>query len=75
FIQRAVIVLYEVNVYEGKKSMLGYATKYIAIMTSGINYYVQNVINRLPFLLNKLVAILFFICTFIVGFGQIGIFD
>ncbi|WQI94454.1 hypothetical protein Q7C14_15505, partial [Rossellomorea vietnamensis] len=37
FAQRLIIVLYEVNVYEGKDSLTGYFNKYTAILTSGLN--------------------------------------
>lgn len=47
FVQRLVVTLYEVNVFEEAKSIPGFFFKYIAIITSGVNYYVQNVLNRL----------------------------
>lgn len=75
FAQRLIIVLYEVNVFEGKDSLIGYFNKYTAIFTSGINYYIQNVLNRLPFLVNKLLAICFFLSLVWIGFGIVGIFN
>lgn len=75
FAQRLIIVLYEVNVYEGKDSLTGYFNKYTAILTSGLNYYIQNVLNRLPFLLNKLLAMCFFLSLVWIGFGIVGIFN
>ncbi|MCR8849895.1 hypothetical protein NQ095_15865 [Rossellomorea sp. SC111] len=75
FAQRLIIVLYEVNVFEGKDSFIGYFNKYTAIFTSGINYYIQNVLNRLPFLVNKLLAICFFLSLVWIGFGIVAIFN
>jgi hypothetical protein len=75
FAQRLVIVLYKVNVYEENDSLIGYFNKYTAIITSGINYYIQNVLNRLPFLVNKLLAICFFLSLVWIGFGIVEIFN
>ncbi|CAN7151741.1 hypothetical protein [Rossellomorea sp. LjRoot5] len=75
FTQRLVIALYEVNVFEGKESLIGYFNKYTAIFTSGLNYYIQNILNRLPFLVNKLLALCFFLSLVWIGFGIIGIFN
>jgi len=61
FLQRLVIVLYEANVFEKPSSAIGYAFKYFAMYSSGINYYVQTICNRLPFVLNKIMAIIFFV--------------
>ena len=75
FMQRLVIILYEVNVLEEPKSLGGYFFKYIAILTSGVNYYIQNVLNRLPFIMNKLASILFFVFLVVIGIGVMGIFN
>ncbi|QHE63552.1 hypothetical protein FHE72_23075 [Rossellomorea vietnamensis] len=75
FAQRLIIALYEVNVFEGKDSLVGYFNKYTAIFTSGINYYIQNVLNRLPFLMNKILAICYFLSLVWIGFGILGIFN
>jgi len=64
FIQKAVILLYEINVEEKSTNSFGYAFKYLAIFGSGLNYYVQNACNRLPFIFNKLFSILFCFCLF-----------
>lgn len=61
FLQRIVIALYEANVYEKPESISDYLFKYIAILTSGFNYYIQILLRRLPFVLNKLAALLFFL--------------
>ncbi|WP_061810547.1 hypothetical protein [Rossellomorea vietnamensis] len=75
FAQRLIIALYEVNVFEGKDSLVGYFNKYTAIFTSGINYYIQIVLNRLPFLMNKILAICYFLSLVWIGFGILGIFN
>ncbi|MGF3105540.1 hypothetical protein [Rossellomorea sp. DUT-2] len=75
FAQRLIIVLYEVNVFEEKDSLIGYFNKYTAIFTSGINYYAQNILNRLPFLVNKLLSLCFFLSLMWIGFGIVGIFN
>ena len=75
FAQRLIIALYELNVFEGKDSLVGYFNKYTAIFTSGINYYIQNVLNRLPFLVNKILAICYFLSLVWIGFGILGIFN
>ncbi len=75
FVQRLVIILYEVNVVEEPKSIGAFFFKYIAILTSGVNYYIQNVLNRLPFIMNKLVSILFFVFLVVIGIGVMGIFN
>jgi hypothetical protein len=75
FVQRLVITLYEVNVLEEPKSIPGFFFKYIAIITSGVNYYVQNVLNRLPFIVNKLASVLFFVFLVVAGFSMISIFN
>lgn len=75
FIQTLVITLYEVNVFEEPKNILDYCFKYFAITTSGINYYVQTVLNKLPFILNKLVAAFFFVFLVATGFSLLGVFN
>ncbi|MCM3705271.1 MULTISPECIES: hypothetical protein [Cytobacillus] len=75
FVQRLVVTLYEVNVFEEPKSISGFFFKYIAIITSGVNYYVQNVLNRLPLIVNKLASILFFAFLMVAGFSIMTIFN
>ena len=75
FVQRLVVTLYEVNVFEEPKSIPGFFFKYIAIITSGVNYYVQNVLNRLPFIVNKVASILFFAFLMVAGFSIMTIFN
>jgi len=60
FTQRLVISLYEANVFEEPANAIDYGFKYIAIFSSGLNYFIQNICNRLPFVLNKLAAAIFF---------------
>ncbi|MED2936393.1 hypothetical protein [Cytobacillus horneckiae] len=75
FTQRLVMALYETNVYEERSGFLNQAFKYIAIFTSGINYHVQKVLNRLPLFFNKFLAFCFFLSLVWIGFGIIGIFN
>jgi hypothetical protein len=75
FVQHLVVTFYEVNVFEEPKSIPGFFFKYIAIITSGVNYYVQNVLNRLPFIMNKLASVLFFVFLVVAGFSMISIFN
>lgn len=71
FVQTAVIYLYIANVYVQPTTTLDYTFKYFAIFSSGMNYFMQTVFNRFPFILNKLAAIILFIYVFI-GFLVIG---
>lgn len=75
FAQKLVIILYEVNVYEKPKTLLDYCFKYIAIITSGVNYHIQNLLNRLPFILNKLASVFFFLFLILTGFGLLAVFN
>ncbi|MYL46463.1 hypothetical protein GLV94_12500 [Virgibacillus halodenitrificans] len=52
-------ILYEANVYPENDSITNYIFKYIAIVFSGLNYYVQSILDRMPLLINKLLAIVF----------------
>ncbi|MGN1402362.1 MAG: hypothetical protein ACI4XL_12770 [Bacillus sp. (in: firmicutes)] len=61
FIQRVVIILYELNVFEKTTSVIDYTFKYFAMYSLGMNYHVQLLCNRLPFILNKLMALIFFL--------------
>ncbi len=56
---KLTIILYEANVYHTSESVTSYIYKFIAIFLSGINYYVQITLDRMPLLVNKLFAILF----------------
>ena len=49
FAQRLIIVLYEANVYEENDSLSSYFYKYVAVFTSGINYFVQEHIKSATF--------------------------
>lgn len=67
--------IYESNVFQEKTTLFDYIFKYIAIFLSGINYYVQMILLRLPLLLNKLIAIVFVLFLVWQVFGVIAIFD
>ncbi|WP_197204198.1 hypothetical protein [Cytobacillus firmus] len=75
FAQKLVIILYEVNVYEQPRTFLDYCFKYIAIITSGVNYHIQHMLNRLPIILNKLASIFFFLFLIFTGFGLMAVFN
>lgn len=53
------IRIYELNVFKEKERITDYTFKYIAILFSSLNYYVQVALKGLPLLLNKLFAIIF----------------
>ncbi|KGX86781.1 hypothetical protein N781_15905 [Pontibacillus halophilus JSM 076056 = DSM 19796] len=73
--QPAIIYLYEANVFEkDQTTILDYAFKYFAIFTSSINYYVQRELAELPLILNKVLAVLFFIIWTFQTFFYAGIF-
>ncbi|WP_088051537.1 hypothetical protein [Virgibacillus dakarensis] len=67
--------IYEANVFQEKTTMLDYIFKYIAIFLSGINYYVQRTLLKLPLLINKFIAVAFVLFLLWQGFGVIAIFD
>lgn len=67
--------IYESNVFQKKTTLFDYIFKNIAIFLSGINYYVQMILLRLPLLLNKLIAIVFVLFLVWQVFGVIAIFD
>ncbi|WP_113928847.1 hypothetical protein [Bacillus sp. P14.5] len=75
FIQRLVVVLYESNVFEKPHSFSDYFYKYIAILTSGVNYYVQLVIRRLPFIFNKVMGVVFFVFLLFINFTMMYIYN
>lgn len=53
------IGLYKANVYDTSGTTLGYIFKYIAILFSGVNYFVQITLLKLPIIISKLLSILF----------------
>ncbi len=55
------IGIYELNVFKEKESVTDYTFKYIAILFSNLNYYVQIVLKGFPLIINKLFAIIFVI--------------
>lgn len=67
--------LYEANVFQRKTTMFDYIFKYIAIFLSGISYYVQRTLFKLPLLLNKLIVITFVLLLLWQWFMMISIFD
>ncbi|WP_273126207.1 hypothetical protein [Bacillus weihaiensis] len=75
FIQRLVIRLYKANVYEKSHSFSDYFYKYIAILTSGINYFVQMVIIRLPLIFNKAMGLVFFVVLLFINYTLLHVFN
>jgi hypothetical protein len=73
--QRAVIGLFDYNSYTDKQGIIFLFIKYVTLALFGLNYFVQLVLNRLPFLLNKLFALLFFGLLLIQWFIVIVIFN
>jgi succinate dehydrogenase hydrophobic anchor subunit len=67
FIQRFVIAYYyfNVNVENGQKSIFSYLFKYLALFIMGFNHYIQLLLSKMPFLLNKLFAIFTFLLLFV----------
>ncbi|WP_026692731.1 hypothetical protein [Peribacillus kribbensis] len=61
FIPRPILYLYEINVFEDKDTIGSYFFRGLAVAFSGLNYYAQDVIYRVPFLLSRLLSIAFFI--------------
>ncbi|WP_419892954.1 hypothetical protein [Oceanobacillus kimchii] len=53
------IRIYEANFYRGDKSLLDNVFKYLSIYLMGVNYFVQKQLQKLPLLINKLIAIIF----------------
>ncbi|WP_269411258.1 hypothetical protein [Lentibacillus daqui] len=69
------IGLYRANVYDKKETIADYIFKYIAICFSGVNYYIQLTLLRLPLLINKLFAIVFALILIWQAFTVIGVFN
>jgi hypothetical protein len=67
FIQRFVIAYYyfNVNVENDQKSIFNYFFKYLALFIMGFNHYIQLLLSKMPFLLNKLFAIFAFLLLFV----------
>ncbi len=56
---KVTIYIYEANVVREHKSLTSYLFKYIAILFSGLTYQVLVVLQRLPFLVNRLFIIVY----------------
>ncbi|PLT29798.1 hypothetical protein [Peribacillus deserti] len=61
FAPRPVLYLYEMNAFEEKDSIRTYFFKLIALTFSGLNYYAQDIIYRVPFVVSRLISIVFFL--------------
>lgn len=60
-----VIKLYESNVYD----------EYVAILVSSLNYEVQKVLARLPFLLQRILGIVFILVLICSIAGALSVFE
>ncbi|WP_113928849.1 hypothetical protein [Bacillus sp. P14.5] len=74
FIQSNLIKLYKSNVYKEPMTFIDSFFKYMAIYMSGLNHYVQSVLSGLPFLVNKVLGIVFLTYLLFVNFLLMGIF-
>lgn len=59
--RRIAIILYESSVYDRTESIKEYTFKYLDILMFGINYEVQKIIDRFPFIIKIPVSMLFFL--------------
>ncbi|MFD1334459.1 hypothetical protein ACFQ4N_02540 [Oceanobacillus iheyensis] len=69
------IRIYEANFYRGDKSLLDNVFKYLSLYLMGVNYFVQKQLQKLPLLINKLVAIIFVLFLVWQMFIVVNIFD
>ncbi|CAM4041669.1 hypothetical protein [Mesobacillus zeae] len=75
FVQRTVMGWYEGNVYRAGPGTINAAFKYFAILSTGLSYHIQKVLVRMPFIINKLLAIVFFIAFLTLTFLTISVFE
>jgi hypothetical protein len=78
FIQRIVIGYYYSNANiekNNQKSISNYFFKYVTLFIMGFNHYIQLLLSKMPFLLNKLFAIFVFFLLFIQFFVTFMIYD
>lgn len=69
------IALYYGIVFREKETITDYIFKHIVMFTSGINYYVQISLKKLPLILNKMLAIIFVLLLLWLLAAMIAIFD
>jgi hypothetical protein len=75
FFQRLVFFYYHAAVKKDLKRISDYFYKYCGIFMLGFCYYIQQILSRLPFLLNKLFAVLFLLLLVWQFFVVIGIYN
>uniref|UniRef100_A0A7U4DLG4 Uncharacterized protein n=1 Tax=Geobacillus sp. (strain Y4.1MC1) TaxID=581103 RepID=A0A7U4DLG4_GEOS0 len=77
FIQRVVIAYYysNANIENNQKSASNYFFKYVTYFIMGFNHYIQLLLSKMPFLLNKLFAIFVFLLLFVQFFVIFMIYD
>ncbi|MED1145238.1 hypothetical protein [Bacillus paralicheniformis] len=59
FVPTLIIKLYETNVYDESNGLVTDFFRYVAILVSSLNYEVQIVLARLPFVLQRLMGVIF----------------
>ena len=59
FVPTLIIKLYETNVYDESNGLVTDFFRYVAILVSSLNYEVQIVLARLPFVLQRLLGVIF----------------
>jgi succinate dehydrogenase hydrophobic anchor subunit len=77
FIQRVVIAYYysHANIENNQESISNYFFKYVTLFIMGFNHYIQLLLSKMPFSLNKLFAILTFLVLFLQSFVILGVYD
>ncbi|WP_420769128.1 hypothetical protein ACNR9V_12525 [Parageobacillus thermoglucosidasius] len=77
FIQRVVIAYYysNANIENNQESISNYFFKYVTLFIMGFNHYIQLLLSKMPFLLNKLFAIFAFLLLFAQFFIVLMIYD
>jgi hypothetical protein len=73
--QRLVFFYYDAAVKAKPKSVLDYFYKYCGLFMLGFCYYIQQILSRMPLLLNKLFAILFLLLVVWQFFMVVGVFN
>ncbi|OMI27041.1 hypothetical protein BTA31_12805 [Bacillus haynesii] len=70
-----VIKLYESNVYDETKGLIPDFFRYVAILVSSLNYEVQKVLARLPFILQRILGIVFILVLICSIAGALSVFE
>jgi hypothetical protein len=73
--QHLVFFYYDAAVKADPKSVSDYFYKYCGLFMLGFCYYIQQILSRMPLLLNKLFAILFLLLVIWQFFMVVGVFN